>query len=221
MRAFLGFMTPLAVALAGCGSTVYRLPGAPVTPGGAARNACESEDWLVIAPTRAEVTSESQKTSHPETGLGIYKVGSDSPESIPAIEGLQSASVEKKREALEPYDRRQIIAGSLGAAGVIALTVGTILFVNAFESKSMVDANTGGRTEQNTINGGKAGLGGVFVGVGFGLSIAGLVVNPDNAERTQARATRKVFFNPPDDPKSVEKVVGDHNAEIRSACAAH
>jgi hypothetical protein len=216
MRAFVGLV---AVALAGCGGTVYRLPGEPLTPGGPAETACESEDWLVIAPTRAEVASESKKTSHPENGLGIYKVGSSSPESIPSIEGLDSPSIQQKRKELEPYDRKQIIAGSLGVAGLIAITVGTILFVNAFETTSTVDA-MGLPREKNSVNGTRAGLGGAFVGVGFGLGIAGLVVNPNNGERTQARATRHVFFNPPDDPKSVEKLVGDHNAQVRSRCAA-
>jgi hypothetical protein len=206
--------------LEGCGGTVYRLPGEPVTPGGQAKNACESADWLVIAPTRAQVTSQSKRTSHPENGLGLYRVGSASPETLTSIEGLDSPSIRQKRESLEPYDRKQIIAGALGGVGLVALTVGAVLFGTAFGTNVTVDPATGNRKEEHIINGTKAGVGGAMVGIGFGFGIAGLTVNPDQGERTQARATRHVFFDPPDDPKSVETLIGTHNAGVRSTCAA-
>src|SRR5260221_4085969 len=97
MRLSLG---QIAIALASCASTVYRTPGEPITPGGTARSACESEDWLVLAPTRAEVADEGKGTSHPVSGLGLYRVGSDSPESIPSLDLPPSQGVEKKRERL-------------------------------------------------------------------------------------------------------------------------
>lgn len=213
MRLVLGLA---AVFLGGCATTAYRIEGEPITPGGVATTPCESRDWLVIAPTRAEVTSKSKGTSHPEDGLGLYRVGDDSPESIPAIEDLTTPSVEAKRSAMAPYERRQIIAGALGTAGLIAIAVGTIVFVNAFESRSTIV--NGVPNEENTINGGRAALGGTLVGVGFGLGIGGLVVNPSHSERTRADATRYVFFDPPDDKKSVEGLVQGHNDRVRQRC---
>src|SRR6185436_1372636 len=133
-------------------------------------------------------TDGKTKVSHPRNGLGLYHVGENDPESLDSIDGLESPSIVKKREELTPYDTKQIVAASLGAVGVIAITVGTILFVNAFESKVTTDPTTGQRKESDTVNGTKAGLGGAIVGVGFGFGIAGLTVNPDTAQRTQARA---------------------------------
>jgi hypothetical protein len=208
-----------ALFLGGCASTVYRVGGEPITPGGVATTACESKDWLVIAPTRAEVTNHRKKTSHPESGLGLYRVGENSPESIPSIDDLQSPSVDAKRLDLAPYERRQIIAGGLGAASILAIAVGTIVFVNAFQSRSVLNAD-GSRREDNSVNGGTAALGGVLVGVGFGLGIGGLVVNPSHADRTRANATKYVFFDPPDDQKTVEDMVQKHNADVRHECAA-
>jgi hypothetical protein len=209
-----------AFSLAGCATTTYRLEGQEITPGGPARSPCESNEWLVLAPTRAEVANEKKGTSHPMNGLGVYRVGSNDPESITSLDNLPSSSmVDRKREELAPYQRRQLIAGGLGAAGVIAIAVGTVLFVNSFGSKTTTDA-MGNRHEENPIDGTKAGVGGLTVGIGFGLGIAGLVVNPSNAERTEANATRHVFLDPPDAPKSAEDLVERHNATVRQECAA-
>lgn len=213
MRFVLGLA---AVVLSGCATTAYRIEGEPITPGGVATTPCESRDWLVIAPTRAEVASKSKGTSHPEDGLGLYRVGDDSPESIPDIEDLTTPSVEAKRSAMVPYHRRQLIAGGLGAAGLVAIAVGTLVFVNAFESQTTTVNGT--PTEETSVNGGRAALGGTLVGIGFGLGIGGLVVNPSHAERTRADATRYVFFDPPDGRKSVEGAVQGHNERVRQRC---
>jgi hypothetical protein len=207
------------VLLMGCATSVYRMEGEPITPGGVARTACESKDWLVIAPTRAEVVDKKKGVSHPEEGLGLYRVGENSPESIPSIDDLDSPGVEMKRDSVAPYQRRQVIAGGLGAAGLIAIAVGTIVFVNAFESKT-VTTPMGAREENNSISGGRAALGGILVGAGFGLGIGGIVVNPSYADRTRVDATRYVFLDPPDSRGSVEPVVQSHNEGVRRRCAA-
>jgi hypothetical protein len=206
-----------AIVLSGCASSAYRIGGDPISPAGVAETPCESKEWLVIAPTRAEVASKSKGTSSPEDGLGLYRVGSNSPLSIPAIEDLTTPSVGAKRSALAPYERRQVVAAGLGVAGLIAIAVGTIVFVNAFESQTTVVNGT--PTEKTSISGGTAALGGTFVGVGFGMGIAGLVVNPSHAERTRADATRYVFFDPPDDRASVEGMVKRHNEDVRRWCS--
>jgi hypothetical protein len=205
------------LSLTGCASTVYRLSGEPTTPGGPARTECESKDWLVVAPTRAEIADTKKGTSHPVNGLGLYRIGSSSPESIPSLD-LRSPSVEQKREELASYEQRQIIAGALGAAGVAAIAIGTVLFVNAFNSQKTVDS-MGVTHEDDSIDGTQAGIGGAVVGLGFGLGIAGLVVGPSHAERTRANATRHVFLDPPDDAKSVDALVEQHNASVRQTCA--
>ncbi len=188
-----------ALGLPGCGTTVFRMEGAPITPAGEAETPCEARDWLVLAPTRARVADEPRGTSHAVNGLGLYHVGSDDPESIPSLSDFpESELIERKRDALAAYHRRQIIAGTLGVASVAAIAIGTVLFVNAFGSKTTVDAQ-GNRHDSNPVDGTKAAWGGTLVGVGFGLGIGGLVVNPSNAERTDAQATRYVFLDPPDD----------------------
>ena len=208
------------LCLTGCASTVYRLEGEPITPGGVAHGECEAKDWLVLAPTRAYVTDEKKGTSHPVTGLGLYKVGSEDPESIPDVEGLPpSESVDKKREKLAPYRRRGYVAAGLGIAGLTAIAIGTVLFVSAFGTKRTIDAQ-GVAHDDSTVNGTKAGAGGITVGVGFGLGIAGLVVNPSHAERTESRADRYVFLDPPDNQKSVEALTKAHNESVRQTCAA-
>ncbi|HVU01228.1 MAG TPA: hypothetical protein VHE30_05730 [Polyangiaceae bacterium] len=217
MRSLLGLA---CVCLVGCGSSVYRLPGEPATPGGAASTPCESERYLVIAPTRADVTDEKTKTSHPKNGLGLYRVGSNDPLDLTSVEGLDSPSIRRKREETGSYDTKQIVAGTLGAVGVVAIAVGTILFVNAFETKTSIDPATGARKEENSVNGGLAAGGGLTVLGGFGFGIAGLVVNPGTAERTRVRATRHVFFDPPDGRKDVEALVGGYNSEMKQTCSA-
>jgi hypothetical protein len=214
MRFVLGLAV---VVLSGCATSAYRLEGEPISPAGVSTSPCESKDWLVIAPTRVEVTSKSKGNSQPQDGLGLYRVGSNSPESIPALEDLTTPSVEAKRQALAPYHRRQVLAGGLGAAGLIAIAIGTIVFVNAFESQTTMVNGT--PTEENSISGGRAALGGTLVGVGFGLGIAGLVVNPNSSERTRADATRYVFLDPPDDRPSVEGLVKRHNEGVREYCS--
>jgi len=56
------------------------------------------------------------------------------------------------------------------------------------------------------------------VGAGFGLGIAGISVNPGQAERSRAEASRFVFF-PPDEPKAdVVEMTGRYNQAVRDRC---
>jgi hypothetical protein len=215
MRFVLGLA---AIVLSGCATSAYRIEGEPISPAGVVTTPCEAKNWLVIAPTRVEVTNKSKGTSHPQDGLGLYRVGKDSPESIPGIEELTTPSVEAKRQALVPYHRRQVIAGGLGAIGLVAMAIGTVVFVNAFESQTTVVNGT--PVEENTVKGGTAALGGILVGVGFGLGIGGLVVNPSHSERTRADATRYVFLDPPDNRAGVEGMVKRHNEDVRRWCSS-
>jgi hypothetical protein len=213
-------LATLVLALTGCASSVYRLEGEALTPGGVAKTPCETEKWLVIAPTRAMITDETTKRSHPVTGLGLYRVGEDFPESIPGVEGLpHTESIQQKQDELSAYKRRQVIAASLGVASLAAIAAGTVLFVTAFGSKTVRDPVTGQTHEENPIDGTRAGLGGATVGLGFALGISGLVVNPSHAESTHVDASRYVFLDPPDDQKSVEALTEKHNAWVRSTCA--
>jgi hypothetical protein len=172
----------LAVVVSGCANTVYRVEGDDFTPEGPARTACEKREFLVLAPTRAEIAAPGKSTSQPRNGSGVYTVGGKDPQSITDLrDDGPSPVVERKEEELAPYDRSRYIASGLGAAGVVAIGIGTVLFISAFETKVSIDSATGSRKEEQTINGGKAAAGGIVVGAGFGLGIAGLIVNPSHA----------------------------------------
>jgi hypothetical protein len=208
----------LFLVLSGCGTTVYRQEGPAVAPGGLARNSCESVRWLVIAPTSAEIARQGSATSKREDGVGLYRVGAGHPEAITDLEALPpSAMVERKRDEVSSYDGRKVVATGLGVAGLVAIGVGTALFVSAFESKMVLQNGT--RREETGVNATRAGVGGAVVGLGFGLGISGLVVNPGHAERTRANASRFVFMDPPDRHEDVEELVEAHNVAAREACA--
>jgi hypothetical protein len=200
----------------GCASTVHRLDGEVPTAVGPANTLCEKQDWLVIAPTRAEFSeSGSATTRKRDDGTGLYKVGSSDPESIPRLrdEFPDSEMVQRHADAVKSHDEKRLIAASLGAAGVIALGVGTLLFVSSFESKRDSD----GESSQELNSGRAIASGFVFAG-GFGLGIAGIAVNPNQVERSRAEAARHVFFRPEDDPSEVQDLVVRHNTSVKDRC---
>src|SRR5687768_18067285 len=47
-------------------------------------------------------------------------------------------SFARHAEGVKSHDRKQVIAGSLGVAGAVAVAVGTILFVTAFETETVM-----------------------------------------------------------------------------------
>lgn len=213
----------LAVLLtsAGCANTVYRVEGQAVTPKGAPRSECERGEWLVVAPSRADIAPEGKKLSEPHEGLGLYRVGSEDPQNVmDHRETLGPDETFERREALlGSHDTKAMVAAGLGIAALASIGVGTGLFVSAFETEETTRAD-GSRQEETRIDGLRGGLGGGLVGLGFALGIAGLSVSPGHADRTRANAARYIFLSPEDDPEKVEAMVARHNATIRRRCEA-
>jgi hypothetical protein len=206
----------LVTFVSGCATTVHRMDGEFPTQTGPAKTECEKQDWLVVSPTRAEfVDKHGVKSETRNDGVALYQVGASRPVSIPSLSDDMGGgpSFARHADAVRSHDRKQVIAGGLGVAGAIAVTVGTILFVTAFETQTV-----NGDQEQK-INGGRVVGGLVTVLGGFGLGIAGIAVNPGQAERSRAEASRFVYF-PPEDPKEdVVEMTGRYNQAVRDRCA--
>lgn len=202
----------------GCASTVSRLDGDFAAPAGPARTDCEKQDWLVVAPTRAELFDSEGRREVRDDGFGLYQVGARDPESIPSLAdelGGSFGSFDRHREVVQPYDRKRVLAGSLGAAGLVALGIGTFLFVSSFSSDAGGD---NGLEEDQSVDTSQAALGGVLVGVGFGLGIAGIAVSPGQAERSRAEAARYAFLPPDDSREAISGAVARRNQRIRERC---
>lgn len=205
----------------GCASTVSRLDGEFPTSMGPARSDCEKADWLVVAPTRAEfVTDHGRRAEKRDDGVALYRVGARRPESIPSLAddmGTYSPTFERHSSAVRGYDNKQYIAASLGAAGIIAIGIGTALFISAFETKTSRNAS-GAPQEEHSVNGAAAAIGGGLVGIGFGLGIGGIAVNPGQAERSRAESARYVFLPPEDKREDVVNMTAKYNQMIRERC---
>lgn len=215
-----------AVVLAGhalgCGTTVTRLDGTVPTSAGPARTVCEKESWIVIAPTRREVVAPGKKDSEPvDDGVGLYRLGEKSPLAIPdqRPELGPSPMLDRHAEGVEEFDRDRIIAGGLGAAGALAVIIGTVVFVNAFETKTTVAAD-GSRDDETEVNGSTMRNALLLFGAGIGLGISGVIVNPGHDERVKADASRYVFAPPRDNITDVQGMVSVHNEKVRSRCEA-
>jgi hypothetical protein len=207
----------LLTFVSGCATTVHRMDGEFPTAAGAAKTECEKQDWLVPSPTRADfVDKHGIKSETRDDGISLYRVGGSRPVSIPSLADDMGGgpSFVRHADGVRSHDTKQLVAGGLGVAGAIAVAVGTILFVSAFDSQPGVS----GDTEQK-INTSKAIAGGILVlPVGFGLGIAGIAVNPGQAERSKAEASRFVYF-PPEDPKQdVLEMTGRYNQAVRDRC---
>lgn len=210
----------LLVTTTSCATTIYRLDGEFATEAGRADNDCERKDWLVVAPTRAEVVPEGSKTAVPrDDAYGLYRIGADGPESIVGLRDDLTpygapALLDRKAEEVSPYDTKRIVAASLGAAGVVALAVGAVVFVNAFQTVKT------GNEEEQVINGTQVTTGAILAGLGLGLGIAGIAVSPTHEQRSRANASRYVFF-PEDLPEQeLLDIVGKHNSDIAERCEA-
>src|SRR5690606_41276172 len=93
MRSFACLAALALLSTSGCATTVYRLDGEFETPAGRAAGPCEVRDWLVVAPTRAEIVPEGSKRSMTEDdGVGRYRGGEDAPEAIPGFRNQRSPS---------------------------------------------------------------------------------------------------------------------------------
>lgn len=206
--------------LTGCASSVQRLGSEVPTSAGPARTPCEQRSWLVVAPTQTDYAEPGDRGTHTrKDALALYRVGQKSPESIPGLEGELPASpmLERHARAVHHFNNKRLVAAGLGGAGLVAIAVGTVLFVNAFET-TQTRSSTGAISEKHQISSGRAALGGVLVGVGFGLGIGGLVVNPGQTERARADALGYTFLPPDDDLDEVKHMVGQHNEEVRQRC---
>jgi hypothetical protein len=185
------------------------------TLAGVARTSCEKQDWLVVSPTRAEfVDKYGVKSDTRDDGLALYRPGESRPVSIPSLRDDMGGGpmFQRHSEAVRSHDNKQVVAGALGVAGAVAVTVGTILLVTSFSTQR------GPNGEEQKINTGKLAAGGITIGAGFGLGIAGISVNPGQAERSRAEAARFVFF-PPQEPKSdVVEMTGRYNQAVRDRC---
>lgn len=212
----------LALLACSCATTVSRLDGEVVTPLGGARNECEQRDWLVMAPTRAEYVRPGKKRSVArDDGVGLYRVGSREPEAIPERTDLfeDSALVRAHEVGVRRHDRDRAIAIGLGAASAVAFVVGSVLFVNAFETTTERKAD-GTKDEVHSVDTGLAAAGGATVALGFGLGIGGLWMAPSAKERAEADAWRYVFLPERDDLEDVQRRVMGHNSALRKRCNA-
>jgi hypothetical protein len=200
----------------GCATTVHRMDGDFPTNAGVAKSECEKQDWLVVSPTRAEfVDKHGVHSETRDDGVALYRIGESRPVSIPSLSDDMGGgpSFVRHSEAVRNHDTKQMVAGGLGVVSAIAVAVGTILFVSAF---SNVPSQTGGQEQK--IDAGRAIGGGVTVGLGFGLGIAGIAINPGQAERSRAEASRFVYF-PPEEPKAdVLEMTGRYNQAVRDRC---
>lgn len=198
----------------GCASTVTRLDGEFPAPSGPARGSCEQAEWLVVAPTRVQfIERGGQRATPRDDGVALYKVGAKHPEAIPPLaEALRPTlpSVDQHVRQVRSYDTRSWSATALGAASLVAIGVGTALFVSAFKTDPV--------TEKPTTDGTQAAIGGGLVLTGFGLGIAGLAVNPSQAERSQAEAARYAFLPPTDAREHVVTWTQSYNQAVRARC---
>jgi hypothetical protein len=198
----------------GCASTVTRLDGEFPAPIGPARGACEQADWLVVAPTRVQFIEKTGQRSTPrDDGVALYKVGAKKPEPIPDHADSMRAqlpTIDEHVDRVKSYDINTWTAAGLGAAGIIAIGVGTALFVSSFK--------TDPATQNQKIDGTEAGVGGALVLGGFGLGITGLALNPGQATRSRAEAARYAFLPPKDTRESVVTWTQSYNQAVRDRC---
>ena len=122
----------------------------------------------------------------------------------------QLPSIDEHVDRVSKYDTKTWGAAGLGVAGIIAIGVGTALFVSAFGTDPV--------TQKPHTDGTKAGIGGAFVFGGFGLGIAGVALNPGQAERSRAEAARYAFLPPKDSRENVVTWTQTYNQAVRDRC---
>jgi hypothetical protein len=205
----------LGAATVACSASVQRLGGGEVaTPAGPARTPCERKAWLVMAPTRTEFADVGARSTRTRNdGVALYRVGSSDPESVSNLDRELGASPMLARHAalVKSYRTRSYIAAGLGVAALTAIAVGTIVFIDSFESTP---------EQGKHLVSSRAAVGGVLVGVGFGFGIGGLVLNPSYADRARADSANYVFLPPDDDLDALKARVTSHNQAARQRCAA-
>lgn len=209
----------VATCALGCASTVARLDGEIQTPAGKARDGCERRSWLVIGRTRTEYVPEGSRTAkHRDDGVGLYRPGGRHPEDVLALEEELGFAplLAPHREGVRAYDRDSWIAAGLGTAGLLAIGIGSYLFVDGFETKRVPRAD--GTTDEKTETTDRVGVGAGVVGLGFALGITGIVLTPALGERAEAQSYRYAFLPGRDDLGQVNAMVEKHNREARERC---
>lgn len=211
----------LACLASGCATSVHRLGGELPTSAGHPATGCERSEWLVVAPTRAELFDrDNQRPLTRDDGVALYHVGEEDPETLSDLTPMMAtdgARFARHGELVHDHDQRQVLAGALGVAGVITIAIGTIVFINAFDTKKTTN-EFGAVEEEQSLDGGKAALGGVLAGVGFTLGGAGIALTPSHTARAQAEADRYVLFPPIDPSDKVVDAVGRYNQRVRERC---
>ena len=178
-------------------------------------------DWLVIAPTRSqELVGEGRSSEPRKDGLGLYRVGKRARIDPRLARGARSLRRDDRHAAgVKRHDDEQLLAAGLGAAGLVALGIGTWLFATSFDTKTTKNPD-GSSEESQDIHGGRLAGGSALIAGGFGFGIAGILVSPSAAERAKADQARYVFVPPDDDFDAVKGLVGKHNQAVRDRCKA-
>jgi hypothetical protein len=211
----------VACLASGCATSVQRLGGELPTSAGPPASACERSEWLVVAPTRAELFDRDNKQPLTrDDGVALYRIGEQDPETLSELTPLMATDgprFARHGELVHDHDQRQVLAGALGVAGVITIVIGTIVFINAFETNETTN-EFGMVEEEQRLDGTKAALGGVLAGVGFALGGTGIALTPSHSARAQAEADRYVLFPPIDPSDKVVDAVGHYNQRVRERC---
>jgi hypothetical protein len=211
----------LLILTTGCASTVTRLDGEFPAPIGPAKNECEKAEWLVVSPTRAQFVEPSGRLATPrDDGVALYRLGARHPESIPGLAdemGQGSPTFADHSDIAHSYDTKTWAAAGLGAAGIVAIAIGTVLVVSSFKTKNVTQSD-GSLGQQQDIDGTEAGIGGGLVLAGLGLGIVGLALNPGQSERSRAEAARYVFLPPKDPRENVVTWTQTYNQAVRDRC---
>lgn len=201
----------------GCSTTVRRIDGPTLVRPGPATNDCERDDWVVVTPTRADLSGKGEP--HVLDGKGLYRVGGSQPLDLTDPELLQANSplLEAKSQAVDSHDKRRATAAALGAGSILSIVIGAAVFVSGFESETVTQRD-GTSSEENRVNGTRVGLGAGLTGLGFAMGITGLLLNPDQGERARVAAKRYVVAADELDAEQLGDLAERHNQAVRERC---
>jgi hypothetical protein len=200
----------LGILGSACGGPQLGRIGPPIPlPNGTPRNACESEEWLELAPARLNVILPAGTVSYSQLheGAGVFQTGDDQPTPLEDLwPKLQEPQLMRRHQArIEPTDAKSRRAAYWLLGGLVGLGagVGTGIAVRD-ESKSTSDA---------------------LIGVGIGLGSVGLLMElltmPSPEEQLAANARRRLFKPREDDLLAVARGVDRANANRRRQCGAN
>ncbi|HMJ12566.1 MAG TPA: hypothetical protein VK524_14175 [Polyangiaceae bacterium] len=179
-------------------------------PNGAARSACEREEWYELSPARVRAqgyTTTGLYSTHywqDQDGLGVFKIDEDDPEDLEDLwPKMRRPRLQRQHQArIEPVDdaHRRSLHWAIG--GLVALGAGLGTAV-AIEEESPAGAAVAG------ISGLVGGLVGV-VGI--------LASQPSGEDQLYADARRKLFIPGEDELVSAAHGVNNANGSRRRKC---